>query len=250
MSLVLITVLIEKAGDGYTAYTPNLLGVSVAAGSREDVERQMRECIECYINALGARHQGASPQISVAPGQLDETIQCVHETPRELFGGETELHRCELRASKEGLCTTHWRKLYGHAVSPKRATVCEVCGETDVRILKTWGAPCPGKAADPNWLALIEERRAREAEQKRREKWEERVRRAEEGALLRPPRTRKSYTPSPHDPLTRAQFRERAGLSEAELAKLLRRGEVDGVMLGGRMYFSRRQLENLVGRKG
>jgi hypothetical protein len=34
------------------------------------------------------------------------------------------------------------------------------------------------------------------------------------------------------------------------LAKLLRRGEVEGVMLGGRMYFSRRQLEKLVGRKG
>lgn len=59
-----------------------------------------------------------------------------------------------------------------------------------------------------------------------------------------------SYTPSPHDPLTRAQFRERAGLPEAEMAKLLRRGEVEGVMLGGRMYFSRRQLEKLVGRKG
>jgi predicted RNase H-like HicB family nuclease len=249
MSLVLITVIIEKAGDRYTAYSPNLLGVSVTADSREEVERQMRESIERYIEGLRARHESAGRQITVAPGRLDKVIQCVFTTLRELFDGKTELHRCELRASKEGLCTTHWRKLYGHAVSPKRLSACEVCGETDVRVLKTWASPCPGKAADPNWLAPIEERRAREAEQKRREKWEERVRRAEESTLLRPPRTRKSYTPSPHDPLTRAQFREQAGLSEAELAKLLRRGEVDGVMLGGRMYFSRRQLEKLVGRK-
>jgi predicted RNase H-like HicB family nuclease len=250
MSLVLIVVIIEKAEDIYTAYSPNLLGVGVTAGSREEVERQMRESIERYIKDLGTQHESAGQRITLATGQLDEVIQCVHETPRELFGGRTELHRCELRASKEGLCTTHWRKLYGHAVSPRRSNVCEVCGETDVRVLKTWQVPCPGKAADPNWLAPIEERRARDAEQRRREKWEERVRRAEESTLLRPPRTRKSYTPSPHDPLTRAQFRERAGLSEAELAKLLRRGEVDGLLLGGRMYFSRRQLEKLVGRKG
>jgi predicted RNase H-like HicB family nuclease len=250
MSLVLVTVIIEKVGERYTAYSPNLLGVSITADSREDVERQMRESIEHYIKDLAARHETANRQFTVAARRLDEVIQCVYTTPRESFGGRTELHRCELRASKEGLCTTHWRKIYGHAVSPKRATVCEVCGETDVRALKTWAAPCPGKAADPNWLAPIEERRAREAEQRRREQWEERVRRAEEGALLRPPRTRKSYTPSPHDPLTRAQFRERAGLSEAELAKLIRCGEVDGVMLGGQMYFSRRQLEKLVGRKG
>jgi predicted RNase H-like HicB family nuclease len=250
MSLVLLTVIIEKVGDCYTAYSPNLPGVRVTVAGREDVERQMLESIERYIKDLGAQHESASRRITVAPGRLDEVIPCVFTTQRELFGGKTELHQCELRASKGGLCTTHWRKLYGHAVSPKRATACEVCGETDVRVLKTWDAPCPGKAADPNWLVPIEERRARDAEQRRREKWEERVRRAEEATLLRPPRTRKSYTPSPHDPLPRAQFRERAGLSEAELAKLLRRGEVDGVMLGGRMYFSRRQLEKLVERKG
>jgi hypothetical protein len=39
MSLVLITVIIEKAGDRYTAYSPNLLGVGVTADSREEVER-------------------------------------------------------------------------------------------------------------------------------------------------------------------------------------------------------------------
>lgn len=250
MSLVLLTVIIEKTGDRYTAYSPNLLGVSITADSREEVERQMQENIGRYIKDLAARHESASRKITVAAGRLDEVIQCVHETPRESFGGRTELHRCELRASKEGLCTTHWRKLYGHAVSPKRATACEVCGETDVRVLKTWDTPCPGKAANPNWLTPIEERRARDAEQRRREQWEERIRRAEESTLLRPPRTRKSYTPSPHDPLTRTQFREGAGLSEPELAKLIRRGEVDGVMLGGRMYFSRRQLEKLVGREG
>lgn len=155
MSLVLMTVIIEKAGDRYTAYSPNLLGVSVTADSREEVERQMRESIERYIEGLRARHESARLQITVAAERLEEVIQCVHETPRELFGGRTELHRCELRASKDGLCTTHWRKLYGHAVSPRRSNVCEVCGETDVRVLKTWQAPCPRKAADPNWLAPI-----------------------------------------------------------------------------------------------
>src|SRR4051794_25433177 len=105
MSLVLLTVIIEKAGDRYTAYSPNLLGVSIMADSREDAERQMRESIERYIKDLGTQAERRGQRTAVAAGRLDEAIPCVFTTQRELFGGKTELHRCELRASKEGLCT-------------------------------------------------------------------------------------------------------------------------------------------------
>jgi predicted RNase H-like HicB family nuclease len=107
MSLVLLTVIIEKVGDRYTAYSPNLLGVSITADSREDTEQKMLESIERYIKDLGTQHESAGQRITVAAGRLDEVIPCVFTTPRDLFGGKTELHRCELRASKEGLCTTH-----------------------------------------------------------------------------------------------------------------------------------------------
>ena len=89
MSLVLLTVIIEKAGDHYTAYSPNLPGVSVTAAGREDVERQMLESIERYIKDLGARHESASRPITVAPGRLDEVIPCVFTTQREFCGNSS-----------------------------------------------------------------------------------------------------------------------------------------------------------------
>jgi predicted RNase H-like HicB family nuclease len=85
MSLVLITVIIEKAGDRYTAYSPNLLGVSVTADSREEVERQMRESIERYIEGLRARHESAGRQVR-HPRQRRWLGECDH-----LKGGRTQL---------------------------------------------------------------------------------------------------------------------------------------------------------------
>lgn len=253
MSLVLIVVCIEKIGGRYSAYSPNLLGVNVTGDTREDVERQMRERVAGYIKDLSARHEpGNRPPVVVAAGPLEEEIHCLFVVPPkypDVPGDPSQPHQCQARALKEGLCHVHWRQLYGHAINPRRTTGCEVCGETEMRVLKQWDAVCPGKAADPDWRAKIKNRKTRETAQKRHEEWQRKVSRAEQELVIHNPR-RKSFSPSPHDPITRKELVERTGLSEVRLAKLLRSGDVEGILIGGRMYFSRRQMDKLIKSEG
>ena len=51
-------VVIEKTATGFSAYVPDLPGCVTVGGTREELERNMREAIELYLDEL--REQGAS----------------------------------------------------------------------------------------------------------------------------------------------------------------------------------------------
>ena len=51
-------VVIEKTGTGYSAYVPDLPGCVSVGGSREEMDRNIREAIELYLDEL--RMQGTS----------------------------------------------------------------------------------------------------------------------------------------------------------------------------------------------
>ena len=45
-------VVIEKANDNYSAYSPDLPGCVAAGATRQEVERNMREAIELHVRGL------------------------------------------------------------------------------------------------------------------------------------------------------------------------------------------------------
>jgi predicted RNase H-like HicB family nuclease len=50
-------VIIEKTDTGYSAYVPDLPGCVSVGGTREDMDRNIREAIELYLDEL--RERGA-----------------------------------------------------------------------------------------------------------------------------------------------------------------------------------------------
>ena len=51
-------VVIEKTGTGYSAYVPDLPGCVSVGGTREEMNRNIREAIDLYLDEL--REQGAA----------------------------------------------------------------------------------------------------------------------------------------------------------------------------------------------
>jgi predicted RNase H-like HicB family nuclease len=45
-------VIIEKANDNYSAYSPDLPGCVATGGNREEAERNMQEAIELHVRGL------------------------------------------------------------------------------------------------------------------------------------------------------------------------------------------------------
>ncbi|MFO8058258.1 MAG: type II toxin-antitoxin system HicB family antitoxin [bacterium] len=45
-------VIIEEAGENYSAYSPDLPGCVATGRSREEVEQNMREAVEMHVNGL------------------------------------------------------------------------------------------------------------------------------------------------------------------------------------------------------
>jgi len=45
-------VVIEKAGNGYSAYVPDLPGCVAAAYTREETEKLIREAVELHLDAM------------------------------------------------------------------------------------------------------------------------------------------------------------------------------------------------------
>jgi len=45
-------IVIEKAGDNYSAYSPDLPGCAATGKTREEAEEQMHEAIEMHIRGL------------------------------------------------------------------------------------------------------------------------------------------------------------------------------------------------------
>ena len=50
-------VVIERSGDGYSAYSPDLPGCAAAGATREEVEREMKGAIALHLEGL--RNEGS-----------------------------------------------------------------------------------------------------------------------------------------------------------------------------------------------
>jgi predicted RNase H-like HicB family nuclease len=146
----ILIVIIEKDGDKYIGRSPNLLGVSITAKTRDEAETAILDAMEKRINELHQMHSGRKT-ISRLP--IDESIYCVYEFEDEWRKGE----QCSFSAKKDGLCNIHWKKLYGHVSGSLKS--CPLCGESDKEVLKDWQSPCPVKIENPDWADLLEEKR-------------------------------------------------------------------------------------------
>lgn len=148
-----LIVIIEKIGRDYVGRSPNLLGVSVKAKTRDEVESKILEEIENRLNKFRELH--SSSKAVTVRGQLEEMMLCVYQDdylPRD--------YQCIKPAQKEGLCWQHWKKLYSHAVGTKiNYDGCPLCGEKDQSILRRWESVCPFKAENPNWEEILEGKR-------------------------------------------------------------------------------------------
>jgi len=129
MSIPIFVVVIEKTESGYTAYTPNISGVSVTAESREEVERLIIEQMTSYLEDLEAQHCDSQRRLKITTAPLAEKVSC-----RFTWGGKSPWRdSCRARAQNEGLCCQHWRLLYGHEIkSREHFKNVKLCGEEDL----------------------------------------------------------------------------------------------------------------------
>lgn len=49
-----VLIIVEKAGMGYSAYSPDIPGCIATGSTREEVEREMREAIAFHLDGLRA----------------------------------------------------------------------------------------------------------------------------------------------------------------------------------------------------
>jgi len=165
-----LIVIIEKVGKNYVGRSPNLLGVSVKAKSRDEAETKILEEIENRLNKFRELH--SSRKAVTVHGQLEEVMLCIYQNENYLPSD----YQCIKPAQKEGLCWQHWKKLYSHAVGTKvNYDSCPLCGETDQNVLRRWESVCPFKAANPNWEEILEERRRVKQSERLKEEREERL---------------------------------------------------------------------------
>lgn len=162
--MLIITVIIEKEGNIYTAKCPNLIGVSVTANTREEVESRILEVIDNKIKELNECSRGKT-EYTFKP--VDESISCTY-TP---YDDPERANECRFSARKDGLCWIHWRSTYGHAVGNRlNVEGCPLCGENDLKILKRWDSSCSFKAEYSNWKEVLEERKKTSSLKKYKEK--------------------------------------------------------------------------------
>jgi len=59
-------IIIEKAGENFSAYSPDLPGCIATGATREETERRMYEAVELHIEGLVEDNQPVPPSTSFA----------------------------------------------------------------------------------------------------------------------------------------------------------------------------------------
>jgi hypothetical protein len=155
MTIPFFVLVIEKTGNVYTGYSPNLVGVS-ATGTREDVERSLLEQVRLHVDKLNERHAASGHRLELATEPISERITCLYLTG---YGHRAE-GKCIKSAAKDGLCWQHWKQLYGHEVDSRaHYKKCELCGESNAYKLDTWSEPCSYKASNSEWPSVLRAKR-------------------------------------------------------------------------------------------
>lgn len=159
MAIPIFVVVIEKNDAAfYSAYTPNIAGLSVTAESREEVERSIIEKMVQYVDRLSSQHTDSQRRLKLTTAPIAEKVSCRHQY------SDSWRTTCEARAQKDGLCFQHWKQLYGHVVNSRdRFKKCVLCGEDDPLKLDGWADPCSYKAAHEDWPTTLAQKRQQEA---------------------------------------------------------------------------------------
>jgi predicted RNase H-like HicB family nuclease len=145
----ILIAIIEKDGEDYIGRSPNLLGITITAKTRDEAESGILKAIEKRIDELNNRH-GQRIKVSYKP--IEESIPCVYKPTV----GWNKGNRCLQSAQKDNLCWQHWRKVYGHPVGSKdNNESCPLCGEMNQDVLLRWESPCPFKAQNSNWEEVL-----------------------------------------------------------------------------------------------
>jgi predicted RNase H-like HicB family nuclease len=158
MSVPIFIVVIERAEKFYSAYTPNIAGLSAKAVTREEVERLIIEQMKQYVDNLSSQHTDSQRRLELTTAPIAEKINCRYKYSD---GWRTT---CEVRAQKEGLCFQHWKLLFGHVVSSRqRFKKCVLCGEEDPLKLESWAEHCSYKTDHDEWAETLTEKRREDA---------------------------------------------------------------------------------------
>lgn len=148
-------VFIEKKGRSYIARSMALPGVTITAKTYEEAQINILDAIDNRIDELTEIHRQSELVISRLP--IDEIIRCVYQFPETHPRKDS---RCSQGASKEGLCWSHWKKIYSHtAGNTTSLKACPLCGESDRKLLESWDSPCSFKAENPDWREVLEEKK-------------------------------------------------------------------------------------------
>jgi len=159
MPIPIFVIVIEKTTDFYTAYTPNISGLSATAESREEVERVIIQKMAKYIDDLGAQHTDSQRRLQLTTAPIEEKISC-----RYKYSDSSWRSTCQAASQKEGLCFQHWKLLYGHEVNSKqRFRKCQLCGEEEPLKLADWNDRCSYKAEHDDWATTLASKRNKEA---------------------------------------------------------------------------------------
>lgn len=152
MTIPFFLLLIEKVGEAYRGYTPNILGIS-AKGTREEVEESLLSQVQEHLAELKHQHASGSIEIEVSVAPIEESSSCFGPMPGEADSS------CKARAKKDGLCSQHWRQRYGHAVKSLDDDACELCGESRRKKIHDWQDRCACKARNLDWQTFLTEKR-------------------------------------------------------------------------------------------
>ena len=155
-TLSFLVLVIEKKGDEYAGYSPNVAGVSATGINREEVERSLLEQISTHVDELKSRHEGNDQPIQVTTGPIETAVPCLYIIrPGDPWGGP-----CKASAQKDGLCWQHWKRIYGHEIDSRaKFRVCLLCGEDRPYILGNWSQPCDFKQSNKDWRPALTKRR-------------------------------------------------------------------------------------------
>ncbi len=118
-----ILIVIEKGEHSYSAYSPNLLGCNAIGKTREEVEKAIIAAVEERLELLRMQAQRGLEEVRLIKGQVDNNVQCLALT--------NDNQPCRNKSTKDGLCSPHWKILYGHKMSgPTTASkrYCLICG--------------------------------------------------------------------------------------------------------------------------
>lgn len=74
MSIPIFVIVIEKVDATFTAYTPNVAGISATAETREEVERMIIERMSRYIDDLEAQHSDSQRRLEITTAPLAEKV--------------------------------------------------------------------------------------------------------------------------------------------------------------------------------